>query len=632
MALDISGIGNVGEFFSQHYLDSLLESDLKDTLARWAERDKSDNIKAPPRRLAALADPYFRLAARAAGESDSTERWRLAQDFHAHLLDALGYTRKPGFELLDDNRVVPVLASLQHNGHPYLWVLEAPFAQNEDAADPLNETPLLAQLPAALSDEPPASPSAPSATADAAAPTLATESYRELLDGAILRADDPPRWVLLLAGSDVFLIDRDKWHQGKYLHFEMGRLLGLRDPKALAAVCGLLHVEVLWPESGPSLLEHLDEQSHKHAFAVSTDLKFGAEKAIELLGNEAVRYRRSVSKEKTFNDGLDPAELTRECITYLYRLLFLFYVEARGAELGVVPMQSDAFRLGYSLESLRDLELVPLTTDEARNGTFINDSLRKLFHLIQRGHGLGFVQQGMNLSGQQAVHATFVLRGLRSPLFDEERTPILKKIKFSNRVLQRVLQLLSLSKEGKSKNRGRISYAQLGINQLGSVYEGLLSYTGFFSKESLYEVHKAGESGTDKTQQAYFVPERDLARYTGGSSTGTGPSVAAGTAITVAAVAILAVGAMVLTGLALVWALIDLIRAPRRRGRRPRPSRPVGPAAARTRDRFPGPQPLGHLPPPLERLAPVVGTGLGPHQDVAGLHLTGTAAIDPLML
>src|SRR5690606_10853002 len=89
---------------------------------------------------------------------------------------------------------------------------------------------------------------------------------------------------------------------------------------------------------------------------------------------------------------------TRECITYLYRLLFLFYVEARGAELGVVPMQSDAFRLGYSLESLRDLELVPLTTDEARNGSFINDSLRRLFRLIQRGHGFG--QRSLN-EGQQ---------------------------------------------------------------------------------------------------------------------------------------------------------------------------------------------------------------------------------------
>jgi hypothetical protein len=35
---------------------------------------------------------------------------------------------------------------------------------------------------------------------------------------------------------------------------------------------------------------------------------------------------------------------------------------------------------------------------------------------------------------------------------------------------------------GKKRQRGRISYAQLGINQLGAVYEGLLSFTGFFGK------------------------------------------------------------------------------------------------------------------------------------------------------
>ena len=35
------------------------------------------------------------------------------------------------------------------------------------------------------------------------------------------------------------------------------------------------------------------------------------------------------------------------------------------------------------------------------------------------------------------------------------------------------------------RERGRISYAELGINQLGAVYEGLLSYTGFFVEEIL---------------------------------------------------------------------------------------------------------------------------------------------------
>lgn len=501
MALDLSGIGNVGEFFSQHYLDTLLESDLKELLATWAARDKEGHGKSPLRQLSALADLYFRAAARAAGEPSAVERWMLARDLHAHLLEALGYARNPGFELLDDDSVVPVLANVRHNGHPYLWVLEAPFAQDPEDADPLGEQPLQAQLDAVWR--------AASSASSATAPELAAEPYRDLLDGPLLRSADPPKWVLLLAGSDVYLIDRDKWPQGKYLRFEMGRLLGLRDPKALAAVCGLLHAEVLSPASGQSLLEQLDEKSHRHAFAVSTDLKFGAQQAIELLGNEAVRYRLSVSKQKTFNDGINENELTRECITYLYRLLFLFYVEARGAELGVVPMQSDAFRTGYSLDTLRDLELVPLTTDEARNGTFINDSLRKLFQLVQRGHGVGVAQQALTAG---PIHATFTLRGLRSPLFDEERTPILRAVKFSNQTLQRVLQLLSLSREGKSKQRGRISYAQLGINQLGAVYEGLLSYSGFFAQEPLYEVRDAAEL-TDETARTYFVPAAAIGDY-----------------------------------------------------------------------------------------------------------------------
>jgi len=508
MALDISGIGNVGEFFSQHYLDALLEKDLKDTLSRWAKRKTEDKVPAPQDCIARLADPYFRLAARAEGVTDASERLALTESFHADLLTSLGYERHPTEGLLDDERMVPLLYAEQQNHKPWLWIIEAPFPVSADDADPFGESPLPAQVPIgglSLSEAP---------------LELATESWRELLDGPIFRAENPPRWVIFVAGSDVFLLDRDKWHQGKYLHFQLGRLLGLREPKSLQATAGLLHREVLLPDGGQSLLEKLDEESHKHAFAVSTDLKFGAQRAIELLGNEAVRYRLEIQKKKTYDDELDVRELTRECITYLYRLLFLFYVEARGPELGVVPMQSDAFRLGYSLESLRDLELVPLTTDEARNGTFLSESLRQLFHLVQRGHGLGqghlAIPDGIATAPSEsepaARHETFLLRGLRSPLFDEERTPILRAVKFKNQTIQEVLRLLSLSREGKGKARGRISYAQLGINQLGAVYEGLLSYTGFFASEELHEVRDEAEMAKDDAR-TYFVPASKIEAY-----------------------------------------------------------------------------------------------------------------------
>ena len=54
-------------------------------------------------------------------------------------------------------------------------------------------------------------------------------------------------------------------------------------------------------------------------------------------------------------------DLRHECLVFVYRLLFCFYAEARGGELGILPIDDDAYQLGYSLEALRDLEQVPLT-------------------------------------------------------------------------------------------------------------------------------------------------------------------------------------------------------------------------------------------------------------------------------
>jgi hypothetical protein len=491
MSLDITGIRNVGDFYSQHYLDTLLASDLQATLQAWSLAETEGGAKSPPKRLASLANAYFKAAARATGDPDPVTRLEEARAFHADLIDALGYYRSPGAQPIEDNLVVPTVVEVLENGRPFLWAVEAPFPEDPDEADPLSECPLPEQLPEAYAEA-----------------KLPEASWKELLDGAIFRQDHPPRWILLLAGGDVFLIDRNKWPQGKYLHFELGALMGRRDPKAMRAMAGLLHRDVLLPDAGQSILDKLDEQSHKHAFAVSTDLKFGVQQAIEILANEALFHKRTVSKEKLYGDPELAKQLTRECIVYLYRMLFLFYVEARGQELGVVPMGADPYRLGYSLESLRDLELVPLTTVQAREGFFLDDSLRKLFRLVQRGFGTG--QRHIDAQSQDAVEA-FRIPALRSALFDEARTPFLRGVKLRTAALQRVLQLLSLSKEG-GKERGRISYAQLGINQLGAVYEGLLSYSGFFAQEDLYEVQAAGS--TQKSDvQSYFVSAAKIGEY-----------------------------------------------------------------------------------------------------------------------
>ena len=188
----------------------------------------------------------------------------------------------------------------------------------------------------------------------------------------------------------------------------------------------------------------------------------------------------------------------------------------------MVPMKADAYREGYSLESLRELELVPLTTAEARDGFFLHQSLEQLFAIVNEGFGQG--QASLEFGdadgeGAEAVLGSgdgFAIDGLKSPLFDPERTPLFRSVKLRNVVLQEVLQLLSLSREKKGRSRkegrGRISYAQLGINQLGAVYEGLLSYTGFFAQDDLYEVRAAKEVN-DEEARTFFVPKGQIDKY-----------------------------------------------------------------------------------------------------------------------
>ena len=167
------------------------------------------------------------------------------------------------------------------------------------------------------------------------------------------------------------------------------------------------------------------------------------------------------------------------------------------------------------LESLRDLEFIPLTTEESKNGFFLHDSVSNLFRLVYDGFRHEEKQVALGSDEPGLDKNSFRIEPLTSHLFDPERTPLLNRVRFRNHVVQKVIECLSQSRprKGRNERRGRISYSQLGINQLGAVYEGLLSYTGFFAEEDLFEVRRAGED-FDELKNAYFVKAADLPKYT----------------------------------------------------------------------------------------------------------------------
>ena len=501
-AATFTGIHNENEFYSHHYLSEIFSGDIRATVNRWRESAEAKGGGTPYAALRALAGDYVRFRRNFERERRSGQRLTLQREWFRQLLAALGYKWTPANHSLDDGDEVPVLCAMGGKAGAAALLALGAYDAEAEGEDPLALRPHPLQF---HGEAPP-----PEA--------LLRETWNDVITRRVFGQDHPPRWLLVLSFSRVLLIERGKWTHNRLLRFDLDEILGRREDATLKAAAALLHRDCLLPPEGQSLLDSLDENSHKHAFAVSEDLKYALRESIELIGNETIRYLREVLKDKLYErtDDALAGQLGLECLRYMYRLLFLFYIEAR-PDLGYAPLDSETYRKGYSLEHLRDLELVRLTSEESLNGYYLHHAVQTLFGLIRDGFDgarRGGTTDLLATAERTHLHHGFRIRALDSALFRKGSTPLLDRVKLRNRVLQQVIQLMSLTRPAKGRRgrRGRISYAQLGINQLGAVYEALLSYRGFFAEEDLYEVKKAGEAD-DPLKNAWFVPARDLDNY-----------------------------------------------------------------------------------------------------------------------
>ena len=296
-----------------------------------------------------------------------------------------------------------------------------------------------------------------------------------------------PHYILMLAGNQVFLFDRDKWARGSYLQFSLDDLYFQGQIKNYRLHYALFHLlcckEALAADGQTVLMDSLIEESYKNAYEVTKDLKEGVIFAVETLANEALYYWKQHNNipVSDYTDDTFEAEVKDDCLTIIYRLLFLFYAESR-EELEILPIGDEVYKLGYSLESLRDLEMMRLNSQASRDGYFFDDSIRHLFGLLANGH---------HAAESNIANKSFRVRPIDSPLFNNKNLHHLADVRIRNIKWQEIIKALSLSK--KKNYCGRISYANLGVNQLGSVYESLLAFRGFYAEEDYIEVHKANE-------------------------------------------------------------------------------------------------------------------------------------------
>lgn len=281
----------------------------------------------------------------------------------------------------------------------------------------------------------------------------------------LLRETDVPAG-LLYNGVELRLVYAPRGESSGHLTWPIGALCEVGGRPLLSALCMLLGRFRLF--AAPQPLLHILRESRKYQNVVSTQL---AGQVLEAL-NELLRgfQTANAARQGQLLDGLvreEPLHIYGGLLASLLRLVFILYAEERGLLAG-----DEVYIRSYSLTGLfdrlrQDYGRFP-DTMEQRYGAWAR--LCVLFRMIHDG----------------AQHGSLVLPARHGHLFDPDGWPFLEGRsrvggrqkgvrldlpKISDGVVYRVLDKLLLL------DGDRLSYRALDVEQIGSVYEGMMGFT-----------------------------------------------------------------------------------------------------------------------------------------------------------
>lgn len=494
--MDLTGINNQNEYYTNHYFTSIFELNASETIGSWKKECKEEEKATPWAKFRETSKQYYRTRDKYQHIRNERQSKLLISEMATLFLNALGYEKiNPVTVEVADGIVVPVYhEETKANGAPLLWVV---LSVAEERGDDILKGMIFGDSENEEGDD----------------GVELAENNDMMLSKMFFAGEEAPRWIILIGINQIALIDRNKWNEKRYLQFDLDEIFSRHEETTFQAVSVLLHKTSLCPVDGISILDTLDENSHKHSAGVSDSLKYALRECIELLGNEVLYDRQKRAELFRNEEPVDAAELTIECLRYMYRVLFMLFIEAR-PELGYAPMKTQAYVQGYSLEGLRDIcETVRDESEEVSEGYYIDETMSKLFKLIYEGYP-GDEESYKKALKLKSVHDAFMIEPLKAHIFDPQYTKMITKAKLRNVTMLKIVDLMSISRpNGNKERKGRISYSALGINQMGAVYEALLSYRGFIAEETLFEVKRADKK-FNELDVGYFVPERELDNYT----------------------------------------------------------------------------------------------------------------------
>ncbi|MFD9222687.1 Eco57I restriction-modification methylase domain-containing protein [Streptomyces sp. NPDC060064] len=202
--------------------------------------------------------------------------------------------------------------------------------------------------------------------------------------------------------------------------------------------------------------------------------------------------------------GVSSGEVYRGAVAVMMRVVFLLFAEERG----LLPADNEVYARSYSARFLRD-ELKARADEEGETSLeHTTSAWHRLIALFHAVHG------GVDHSG-----SGFHLPAYDGSIFDPDKYPWLERttplLPIDDRTVLHMLQAVQEVRVGKGKDREvrTLSFRALDVEQIGYVYEGLLSFDGRRATE-----HMVGLIGPEGLEHEVTLRELEaLAAKAGGS-------------------------------------------------------------------------------------------------------------------
>jgi hypothetical protein len=243
------------------------------------------------------------------------------------------------------------------------------------------------------------------------------------------------RWGLVFTGSHMRVVDARRPWSRRSVEFDLAA--ALTDERSLRALMGVVRAT---GASGTLTLDRFVERADHHGQRVCTSLSTGVLDALSALYRELDAGQR----------GGGPADraVFEQAITIVYRLLFLLFAEARA----MVPTWHPTYRASYTVDALCRRALA----NPERRGLW--KALQAISRLAHYGCRAG----------------DLVVTPFNGRLFAPAHTPLANRVAVSDAIVGRAV--IALATTRRNDARERIAYGDLGVEQLGAVYERVLEY------------------------------------------------------------------------------------------------------------------------------------------------------------